>query len=423
MGTVAPHLDPGSADHDRTRATGVIFVAVALGSTSLYAAFTAAPLIATEMTGTRATSGMPGAIAILGTAAGSLFLSSAMAKRGRRFGLRLGYAIGLAGAIFALLVTGASGGFLLLIAAMFFLGIGHASNQLSRFAAADMHDAPRRGPVLGWIVWAGTVGAILGPPLLRVGEPIAEAFERPSLSGAMMFAALFYLAALVTVLGMRNDPSDIAVEDTSGAEVDASASRLTSMLKLAHVRLALTVMVVGQTAMVLVMTMTPVHVRDHGHGLGIVGGIMTAHFVGMFALAPFIGKIVARWGAVPAIIFGLGLLTAGAGSAALSPAESSTLLALSLFVVGLGWCFGFVSASVLLTRGLAYAERVRVQGSVDALAWLASAVASVGSGFLLAGFGFTVLCFLAAAGVLVTLSVVAVQRRAATPPSEGSVAA
>lgn len=294
------------------------------------------------------------------------------------------------------------------VPAMFVLGIGHAANQLSRFAAADMKDATRRASVLGWIVWAGSIGAVLGPPLLRAGEPIAEALDLPLLTGAMMFASLFYLAALITVLIMRSDPSDIAVEDTSAAVADSSSSRLAAMWKLPHVRLALIVMVVGQAAMVLVMTMTPVHVRDFGHGLGVVGGIMTAHFVGMFALAPFVGKIVTRWGGgVRAISFGLGLLIMGAVAAAFSPVSSSILVALSLFVLGLGWCFGFVSGSVLLTQGLAYAERARVQGSVDAVAWFAAAVASLGSGFLLAGFGFRVLCLLAAAGVLVAVVFVA----------------
>lgn len=405
--------DVASLDRDRARATGAIFVAVALGSTSLYASFTAAPLIATEMTGSRATSGLPGAMAILGTAAGSTLLSFTMARRGRRFGLRLGYSVGLGGAVMALLVTAAPAGFLLLMPAMLLVGIGHAANQLSRFAAADMHGPERRAPVLGWVVWAGTIGAVLGPPLLRAGEPIAGALGRPPLSGAMLFASLFYLAALMAVLAMRSDPTDIAVEDTSGAATDASGSRLAGMWKLPHVRLALIVMVVDQAAMVLVMTMTPVHVRGYGHGLGVVGAIMTAHFVGMFAAAPFIGKVVAKRGVIAPIVVGLGLLMAGAAGAALAPASSSVLVGLSLFVVGLGWSFGFVSSSVLLTRGLAYKERVRIQGSVDALAWLAAAAASFGSGFLFAGFGFTVLCLLAAGGALGTVALVVARQDAA----------
>lgn len=369
------------------------------------------------MTGSRATSGLPGATAILGTAAGSAFLTSIMARRGRRSGLRYGYAIGLVGAGWTLLVTGADAGFILFVVGMFLLGIGHAANQLSRFAAADMHEVDRRGPVLGWVVWAGTIGALLGPPLLRVGAPLAESVELPQLTGALMFAAFFYLAALATVLAMHTDPSDIVADDVAVAEVDPARARLGALLRLPHVRLALTVMIVGQAAMVLVMTMTPIHVREHGHGLGVLGGIMTAHFMGMFALAPFIGKIVTRWGAPAVILSGLALLTAGAAGAALSPESSGPLLALSLYVVGLGWCLGFISSSVLLTQGLAYAERVRVQGSVDALAWLSSAAASIGSGFLLAGFGFTTLCFIAAIGVIAAMFFVAVRREVAVVTS------
>ncbi len=365
------------------------------------------------MTGSRATSGFPGATAILGAAAGSALLSGVMARRGRRSGLRLGYAIGLAGALTTLLVTGAEASFVLLVAGMFLLGIGHAANQLSRFAAADMHEPAQRGPVLGWVVWAGTIGALLGPPLLRVGAPIAEAVALPPLTGALMFAAFFYLAALMTMLRMRTDPSDILVEDVTTTAVDPARAHLGALLRLPHVRLALAVMMAGQAAMVLVMTMTPVHVREHGHGLGVLGGIMTAHFLGMFALAPFVGKIVTRWGASAVILSGLALLTMGAGGAAVSPASSGILIALSLYVVGLGWCLGFISSSVLLTQGLTYVERVRVQGSVDALAWLSSAAASIGSGFLLAGFGFTTLCLVAAIGMMAAMTFVALRREVA----------
>jgi len=399
-------------ERDRRGATRTVFVAVALGSTSLYAAFTAAPLIATEMTGSRATSGLPGAMAILGTALGSALLSSRMARHGRRSGLRFGYAIGLAGTAAAFLATDLAAGFVLLVTAMLLVGVGNAANQLSRFAAADMHPPEGRPSVLGWVVWAGTVGAVLGPTLLRVGKPVADGLGRTELSGAMLFAVLFYLAALTTVWTMRSDPTDLALEDTSSVAIEAPGSRLASIWRLAHVRLALIVMVAGQAAMVLIMTMTPVHVRDHGHGLGVVGGIMTAHFVGMFALAPLVGKIVAKRGAISAIVGGLVLLIAGALGTGLVPASNAALLAMSLFLVGLGWCFGFVSASFLLTRGLAYSERVRTQGAVETVTWLAAAVASLGSGFLLAGFGFAVLCLVAAGGVFWIVVLVAARREA-----------
>jgi MFS family permease len=391
------------------RATRTIFVVVALGSAALYAAFTAAPLIATEMTGRRSLSGIPGASILLGAAIGSWMLSTVMARRGRRAGLRLGYSFGLAGSVVALTAI-IGDGFLPFLAGMLMIGIGHSANLLSRFAVADMHKGPKRPSVLGWIVWAGTIGAALGPSLLRAGEPIADTLGVSSLAGAFLFALVLAIGALAFALWLDPDPSSIAVDDTAGAVADAG-SRLPMLWRLRHIRLALIVMVIGQLAMILIMTITPVHIREHGHGLGVVGGVMTSHFVGMFAFAPLIGKFVARRGSSVAILIGLPVLIAGAIAGAAAPASSGILLGASLFLVGLGWSFGFVAGSALLTHGLSYKTRVSVQGTVDGLVWLASTIASLSSGILLAALGFWVLCVIGAAVVVWPLLLVGIRRR------------
>jgi MFS family permease len=397
----------GETSGMRRRATWTIFVAVAFGSASLYAAFTAAPLIATELTDSRAGSGAPGASALAGTAAGSAILSMVMARRGRRSGLRLGYGLGLLGAGAALATAGSA--FPLFLVAMLLIGIGHSANQLSRFAVADMHPGNRKASALSWIVWAGTIGAVLGPSLLRAGSPVEAQLSLPPLTGVLLFAFVFACCAFACSAALRPDPTAIAIDDTAGAPRD-TGSPLGSMWRHPHVRVALVALVIGQVAMILVMSMTPVHIREHGHGLGTVGTVMTSHFVGMFALAPAIGKAVARFGAVPAILTGLCLLALGAGAAALAPPSSTPLLGASLLLVGLGWSFGFIAGSALLTHGLTYAERVRLQGGVDAVVWSTSAAASLGSGILLSAFGFTALCLLGGAVVLGPITLVARQR-------------
>jgi MFS family permease len=393
----------------RERATATVFAAVALGSTSLYAAFTAAPLVATELTGSRTVSGTPGATALAGTAAGSALLSLAMARRGRRSGLRIGYGVGVAGAAAAVVAVGGSS-FPLFLAAMALIGVGHSANQLSRFVVADMHPTDRRSSALSWIVWAGTIGAVLGPALLRAGKPVAAGLGLPTLAGSMTFALIFYAAAALCAMVLRPDPTAIAIDDTVAVPDGKASARLDSMWRLQHVRIALAVMVVGQVAMILVMTTTPVHIREHGHGLAAVGAIMTSHYVGMFALSPVIGRLVGRRGPMSAIFLGLSVLAIGAGCAALSPPSSGTLLAASLFLVGLGWSLGFIAGSALLTRGLSYVERVRLQGGVDAVVWSSSALASLSSGLLLSIFGFAVLCVLGAAVVVGPIALVARRR-------------
>jgi MFS family permease len=386
-----------------------IFAAVSFGSASLYAAWTAAPLIVIELTGSRASGGTPGAAALLGTAAGSAILSAVMARRGRRSGLRLGYALGVVGAVIAV-GAAAQSLFLPFLLAMLLIGVGHSANQLSRFAVSDIHPGERKASALSWIVWAGTIGAVLGPSLLRAGEPIADGLALPGLTGSFLFALLLFGCALACVALVTPDLSTIAVDDTIGSHPVQSVSSLGSRWRLPHVRVALVVMVMGQVAMILVMTMTPLHVQEHGHGLVAVGAVMTSHFVGMFALAPAIGKFVGRRGAMPAIFVGLPLLALGSAAAALSPPSSGVLLGASLLVVGLGWSFGFIAGSALLTHGMTYVERVRLQGNVDAVVWSASAVASVTSGILLSAWGFVVLCLLAAALVLVPVALTATRR-------------
>jgi MFS family permease len=361
-----------------------------------------------ELTGSRAAGGTPGAAALVGTAAGSAVLSAVMARRGRRSGLRLGYTLGLVGAVTAVAATVGSL-FLPFVLAMFFIGVGHSANQLSRFAVSDMHPGDQKASALSWIVWAGTIGAVLGPSLLRAGEPIAHGLALPGLTGSLLFTLLLYGCALACVT-LVTDPSAIADHDTVGSQPIQSVSSLASRWRSPQVRLALAVMVTGQVAMILVMTMTPLHVQEHGHGLTAVGAVMTSHFVGMFALAPVIGRFVGRRGAVPAVLVGLPLLALGSAAAALSPPSSSVLLGASLLVVGLGWSFGFIAGSALLAHGMSYVERVRLQGNVDAVVWSASAVAGVSSGILLSTWGFVGLCLLAAALVLAPVALTAIRR-------------
>jgi MFS family permease len=333
-----------------------------------------------------------------------------MSRQGRRAGLRLGYLLGALGSGAAVMAV-ASAAFAPFLAAMFLIGIGHSANQLSRFAVADMYPAAARAPALSWIVWAGTIGAVLGPSLLRAGETVAENMALTASTGTLSLILASYCGALVCTAALRTDPSAVSEDD---AVVGDSNQGLPfgNLWLLPHVRVALIVMLLGQVAMILIMTMTPLHITAHGHGLTTVGLIMIAHFVGMFALAPAIGGIVGRFGATRPILAGLCVLAVGAVIAALAPPTSEGLLSVALLLVGLGWSFGFVAGSALLTRGLSYAQRVRLQGSVDTIVWSASALASLSSGILVSAFGFAALCVLGVLLVLAPMMLVAHQRAA-----------
>jgi MFS family permease len=403
----------------RQLATRLIFVAVALGSTAMFGAVVVAPLIAADLTNSAASAGIPAGGGLIGTAAGSALLSNVMSRRGRRAGLRLGYLLGTIGSVMAVMAV-VSAAFVLLLVAMFLIGIGHSANQLSRFAVADMFQAAARARALSWIVWAGTIGAVLGPSLLRAGESMAGALSLSASTGTLVLVLASYGGALVLTAVLRTDPSAVAEDDSLAADSTGS-SPLRNLWLLAHVRVALVVMVLGQVAMILIMTMTPLHISAHGHGLTTVGLVMIAHFAGMFGLAPAIGGIVGRVGAARPILAGLGLLATGAVIAAVAPPASVVLLSVALLLVGLGWSFGFVAGSALLTRGLSYTQRVRLQGSVDTIVWSASALASLGSGILVDEFGFATLCLLGGVLLLAPMALIA-HKRAAVESSMGAPA-
>jgi len=402
-------------DRQRTRLTRTIFVAVALGSTSLYAAFTIAPLVARDVGASRAWSGVPGAISVVGTALGSALLSVVMARRGRRTGLGLGWAIGVAGAIGAVVAVSRSS-FVGLLVAMGLIGMAHAANQLSRFAAADLHPEARRPSVLGWVVWASTIGAALGPSLLGLGKATAGTLDISPLSGGFLVALVFYIAALACAAAMRPDPTELAQPD---ADEPRDSVGLRAIGRFPHVQAAVVIMIVGQVTMVLIMTMTPLHISEHGHGVGVVGLVMSSHLVGMFAFAPLIGKLVGRIGSLKAATIGMALLTLAAMGAAAAPADNGYAIGAALFLLGLGWCFGFVAGSALLTSGLGYAQRIRLQGGVDGVVWTSSAVASLGSGVVLDAWGYSTLALIGGGIVVASLALVAGGKLQLEPATAG----
>lgn len=382
-----------TAATQRERTGRLLFGGATLGATGFFAGLAAAPLAAEDLTGAVTWSGLPGAMGIVGTAVGATVVSAVLRRVDRRTGLTAGYVLGLTGALLAVLALRVGSFPLLLVGAGLF-GVGHASNQLTRYVVAELHVADRRGRALGWIVWAGTLGGIVGPSLMAPAGRVATAAGQPELVGAYAVGALTMVVVAVAYQAVLHpDPSTLAVVDET-VEAPVAAPVTTSVWRLPAVRVAVVVMVTGQTTMVWLMAMTPVHIREAGGDLGRVGLILSVHVVGMYALAPLAGWVEDRFGSLPTIAMGLGTLATAALLAASAPV-GGLLMGLALFLLGLGWSFGFVAGSTMLTRGIPADVRAAVQGRVDTMVWLVSATASLGAGLLLDVVGYVGLCVLA----------------------------
>ena len=371
----------------------LVLVAIsALGSTGYLAAVTVGTLAASEISGGPTIGGAPTAMLTFGTALAAGILSNLMLRSGRRPGILIGLGIGLVGALVAVAAV-LIGSIPLLLLGSALGGFANGASQLGRYVAADLATPERRASAVGLVVWGSTAGAVIGPNLIGPGGMVADAIGVPTLSGAYVLTALFIGTAMVVAFTLlRPEPYALADPSALAMRVDGgSAPSAMSLLVRPVVLVALVTLIAGQVVMSLMMTMTPIHLVDHGHGLTTVGLVLSAHLFGMYGLSPVSGRLTDRFGSPTVIFGGLCLLGIAALMAAMAPSDVGLVLALALFLLGFGWNLGFVAGSALLTHGLALGERTRVQGIADGLIWTSSALASLSSGIVVASLSYTAL--------------------------------
>lgn len=406
-------LSPSRLAELRRRTVLSLMAGVALGSTGHIAAVTVATIVAKDLAGTTVWAGAPSAAIVLGAAIGATVLSRLMASRGRRGGLVVGYLIAVVGALVATLAIG-QGSLPLFMVGVLLIGFGNSANLLSRYAAADLYPIARRASALGLVVWGATLGAVLGPNLVGWAGDISEGVGLPALAGAYLLPIVFVGgAAALSFVSLRPDPYELADHTESEERGEgADAIPILTILRRPHVPAVVIALLAGQAVMVLIMTMTPLHMADHGHDLAAVGFVISGHILGMYALSPISGRLTDRFGSAAIVTSGLLLVAFSAILSAVAPPAGGPILFVALFLLGYGWNLGFVAGSAILTHGLDVRERTRLQGLTDALIWSSSAAASIGSGVVVAWAGFTTLGILGAAMVVVPAWLVIARRRA-----------
>ncbi|MEY2731390.1 MAG: hypothetical protein RLZZ588_115, partial [Chloroflexota bacterium] len=254
----------------------------------------------------------------------------------------------------------------------------------------------KRANAIGLVVWGSTFGAVVGPNLVTIAGDVAAGLALPRLAGTYGVPIAFVTAAaLLTLMSLRPDPASLA--PATASETRDGGASVAEIVARPRVFAAIIALVIGQVVMVLVMTMTPLHMTDHGHGLDAVGLVISGHTFGMFALSPLSGRLASRFGTPLVIAAGLAVLAFSSALAAVAPPDGGVILFFALFLLGWGWNLGFVAGSALLTEGLAVSERTRLQGVTDALIWSSAAAAALGSGVVVAVASYTALGLLGAA--------------------------
>lgn len=378
------------------RTVRVLSLGQVLGGIAFGATVSLGALLAADLSGDDALSGLATASVTLGAAAFAIPLARFAARRGRRLSLTAGNLLALTG-VAVVISSAAWRVFPLLLIGIVMIGMGNAGNLQSRFAATDLASPQHRGRDLSIVVWSTTVGGVAGPLLLTPGELLGQAIGMPPLTGSYLFSLVAQAAALVLYLvALRPDPLLTAL---SLADLPTQAAALGASVDHPVVaRYAIFAVAGSHAVMASVMAMTPIHLKHMAHGMDggmpsstdvtlLVGVTIALHVAGMYGLSPLFGILADRWGRIRVVLLGQVLLV-GSLVTAIVAGESAAGVMVALILLGLGWSAATVAGAALLTESSLVPRRPRRQGISDSLMSLTAAVGAAGAGPVLTQFGY-----------------------------------
>ncbi|MDE2952147.1 MAG: MFS transporter [Chloroflexota bacterium] len=409
-----------------------IFITQSLMSASQIAILTLHSIAAGILGGGDSTAGMPTTVVTFSHSIMAYAFGLYMGRFGRRLGISTAYAFGALGGVLGTIAV-LNGSFALLLVSSACMGSARAGAQMSRFVVGEMFPAEKRAQMIGRIVFAGTIGAIFGPGLIEPGTQLAgtlalDLANGPALAnsalaagfmpaadfrgglttGPWVMASLMYgLSFLISILFLRPEPALVARQYASQSKHQAQVDtqhKLMDLLRLPNVQLAILSMLICQTVMSTLMTITPWHMHRADHSNATVSLVISAHVLGMFGLSAVTGYLIDRYGRIPMMVVAALTLVASAIIAPLS--TQLPYLLLGLFLLGLGWNFGYIAGSSMLADALSGSDRTRVAGFNDMLVAFCAGLGTLSSGFLYGLGGFLLVSIGGGALALLLLALV-----------------
>lgn len=360
----------------------------------------AGSLLVASITKSEALAGLAQTFGVLGAAAMALPLANLTRRGGRRLALSSGYAIGALGAVLAV-IGGATELLPILFLGTFLVGAAAASGYQARYAAVDLATQDNRARSLSLVVWASTIGSVLGPNLIGPVGNFATSIGFPRLTGPYMFSAIM-LGLGSAVIWFRLKPDPYLTSTASHSEESSSKTKIPTKEVLAHIAsrpnalLGLLALSMGHLIMVAVMVMTPVHMAHVDVSLNIIGLVISVHIAGMYALSPVVGYLTDRLGRQQVIAIGGLILVSSAIISGTAPANNEIQLGIGLFLLGLGWSCTLIAGSTLLSESVSDHYRAPAQGTSDLIMNLSAAVGGALAGVIIAFLSYGWLCALAA---------------------------
>jgi MFS family permease len=351
------------------RTVAVLSAAQVFGGLGVAVGIAVGGLLASDIAGTDGVAGLAQTFGVLGAAVAAVPLAWLTRRQGRRAGLVAGMATGALGAAVVIAASDLRSLPLLLVGLLFF-GAATAAGLQARYGAMDLAEPGRAARALATVVWAATIGSVLGPNLAEPAARLGDLVGLPPLTGPFLVALIgFACSAGLLFVFLRPDPLRLAQQARTSEDGGAPKAGFLPTLRVIAARppalIGLMAVASSHVAMVSVMVMTPVHMHHAEVTLTVIGLVISVHIVGMYGFSPLTGWLADRAGRLPVIIGGA-LLTALAGVVSgAAPPEDTVQLGIGLFLLGLGWSCGLVAGSALLSESVPAASRTSAQGVSD----------------------------------------------------------
>jgi MFS family permease len=366
MSTASPRPD----DRRAKRNVAVLVAAQAILGSQITMIFVIGGLAGQMLAPNPCLATLPISMIVFGSMSTAPWLSHVMQTRGRKTGFFIGSLGGMVGSGIAAFAI-STGNFHLFLLGSYLTGTYMSAQGFYRFAAADTASESFRPKAISYVMAGGLISAIIGPQLVTFTDTLT----------AVPFVGTYAVGVLINILGMGLFLFlDIPKPPLRPAGSAPSRSWL-QLLTTPTIGVAVICGMVSYALMNLVMTSTPLAVVGCGFTKGDAANIVSAHVLAMFGPSFFTGHLIARYGATRIVAAGLAILGL-AGMVGLSGVALPNFY-IALVFLGIGWNFGFIGATAMLTAAHAPHERGRVQGMNDAIVFGCVTLASLASGGLM----------------------------------------
>jgi MFS family permease len=359
-----------------------LLLSVAFSSTGFIAAVTITVLAAREVSSNPYLIGFPNAVGVAGAVIGTQMFDRMSQKFSKNRALSNTFLIGSLGGlvqISSLIIDS----FILLLIGAFILGIGQSAALQTRYVASFVASESFKATALSLAVWFSVFGSIFGPRLVGEYSAVFENWLGSDLIVGYFIATFgMFLAGLSVLLFSQKDSAlnkKLVIEKSLKlSELDSTARLLTKILVLNHF------------VMVLIMSATPLHVKDIGETIKLVGTIISYHTLGMFLLSPILGKLVDKYGSKLFAVIGSLILIL---SCVVSLFNTNILfLKIGLYLLGLGWNFTYIAISSAISN-YSISNGINLNIKSDSLVFVGSSIAHISLGFTYLNFGYSNLIY------------------------------